>query len=201
MSLRIVLVDDENVLRGALRRVLEWEDDIEVVADVGDPTEVVALVEGHRPDILLSDITMPGMDGIELSRQVLAARPETGVVLLTRHARPGLLREALAAGVRGFLSKDADAGHIAEVLRTVAGGSPYIDSSVAARAVNDANPLTDRELEVLQAARDGAPVREIGQRLHLAPSTVRNYLSEAIGKLAAANRHEAARIAEERGWI
>lgn len=197
----VVLVDDENVLREALSRVLDWEDDIDVVGETGDPHAAAALVRRHRPDVLISDIEMPGKSGLELAAEVLAENPDLPVVLLTRHVKPGLLREALQAGVKGFVGKDASADQIAEVVRTVASGAPFIDSALAAQAMNDDCPLTPREVDVLRVAREGVPVREIGVRLHLATGTVRNYLSDAMGKLDAANRHEAARIAEENDWI
>jgi two-component system response regulator DesR len=144
---------------------------------------------------------MPRMDGIEATTRILEAFPDRAIVLLTRHGRPGLLKRALAAGVRGFVSKSIDPAQLAEVVERVHGGQRYIDSEISAAAMMDDCPLTDRELDALRLTTEGYSVREIGARLHLASGTVRNYLSSAMSKTGTSSRHLAARVARERSWL
>jgi two-component system response regulator DesR len=199
--IRVVLADDEVLIRGALAALLELEDDIEVVAQVSDGDAAVAAVREHRPDVAVFDLEMPGRDGV-LAAQAVRDLPDLVVVLVTRHARPGVLRRALAAGVRGFVPKTTPASRLASILRDVHAGSRYVDSEIAAAALTEgACPLTARELEVLRHALRGGPVATIAKESHLAAGTVRNYLSSAMTKLDVSTRYEAARMAWEEGWI
>ena len=190
--IRVVLADDERLVRGAIATLLNLEDDVEVVAEVGRGDEVVATVVKHRADIAVLDVEMPGMTGLEaaaaLHQEVLG--------------RPGYLRRALAAGARGFLAKDAPVDQLAGAIRTVYRGGRFIDSELAADAMMAGeNPLTAREIDVLRAASTGASVAAIARTLHLSEGTVRNYLSSAISKLGEANRIAAIRKANAMGWL
>ncbi|MGN9914388.1 response regulator transcription factor [Phytohabitans sp. LJ34] len=199
--IRLLLADDEDLLRGALAALLGLEDDIEVVAEASTSTDAVRLAAEHRPDIAVLDLEMPPTDGLRAAEEIRAALP-TRIVLVTRHARPAVLRRALAAGVSGFVPKTTEATRLAEIIRDVAAGRRYVDPEIAASALTeDACPLSERELEVLRASRTGASVREIAAQVHLAPGTVRNYLSSAMTKLGASSRHAAAHHAWQQGWI
>ncbi|GLZ40268.1 response regulator transcription factor [Actinokineospora sp. NBRC 105648] len=197
--IRVVLADDEDLIRGALAALLELEADITVVAQVSDGDAAVAAVAEHAPDIAVLDLEMPRRDGVAAAA---AIGPGTPVVLVTRHARPGVLKRALAAGVRGFVPKTTPASRLASILRDVHAGGRYVDSEIAASALTEDNcPLTTRELEVLRLTRAGGSVLDIASNIHLAHGTVRNYLSSAMAKLHVTSRHDAARIAWEEGWI
>ncbi|MEU4579673.1 DNA-binding response regulator [Nonomuraea sp. ATR24] len=199
--IRLLIADDEDLLRGALAALLGLEEDLAVVAEAATSTDAVRLAREHRPDIAVLDLEMPPADGLRAAETIRAELP-TRIVLVTRHARPGVLRRALAAGVSGFVPKTTPATKLAEIIRAVAAGRRYVDPDIAASALTeDACPLTDRELEVLRASRTGASVNEIAERVHLAPGTVRNYLSSAMAKLGAGSRHAAAHRAWEEGWI
>ncbi|MBS2548644.1 response regulator transcription factor [Catenulispora sp. NL8] len=199
--IRVLLADDETLLRTALVSLLGLSGRIEVVAQAADGLEAVALAGIRTPDVVVLDLEMPGIDGIEAARRVIAARPGQAVVLLTRHGRAGVLRQALAAGVRGFLLKSVDPAELERVIIHVHGGRRWIDAEVSAAAMTDDCPLTDRELDALRLTTEGLTVREISARLHLATGTVRNYLSSAMQKTGGSSRHVAARKAKERGWI
>jgi two-component system response regulator DesR len=199
--IRLLLADDEDMVREALATLLELEPDLTVVAQAGDGERAVALAAEHEPDVVVLDLEMPRLDGVEAARRILAHRP-VPVVLITRHARPGVLRRALAAGVRAFVPKTTRADRLSAILRDVHAGGRYIDSEVAASALGeDACPLTGRELELLRLVREGLSATAIAERVHLAPGTVRNYLSTAMARLGAASRADAARIAYDQGWI
>jgi two-component system, NarL family, response regulator DesR len=199
--IRLLLADDEDLIRGALAALLELEEDLTVVAEASTSTDAVQLARQQRPDIAVLDLEMPPADGLHAAEQIRAALP-TRIILVTRHARPGVLRRALAAGVSGFVPKTTPASRLAEIIRDVAAGRRYVDPDIAASALTeDDNPLTDRELEVLRATRSGASVNEIATQVHLAPGTVRNYLSSAMAKLGVSSRHAAAHRAWEQGWI
>lgn len=199
--IRVLLADDEDLVRGALAALLALEEDLTVVAEAATSTDAVRLAREHRPDVAVLDLEMPPADGLHAAEQIRAELP-TEIVLVTRHARPGVLRRALAAGVSGFVPKTTRAARLAEIIRDVADGRRYVDPDIAASALTeDTNPLTDRELEVLRATRTGASVQEIAAQVHLAPGTVRNYLSSAMGKLGVRSRHAAAHRAWEEGWI
>jgi two-component system, NarL family, response regulator DesR len=199
--IRILIADDEDLLRGSLAALLALEEDIEVVAEASTSTDAVRLAREHRPDIAVLDLEMPPADGLHAAQEI-RAELATHIVLVTRHARPGVLRRALSAGVSGFVPKTTPAARLAEIIRDVAAGRRYVDPDIAASALTEDDcPLTDRELEVLRASRTGASVIEIAAQVHLAPGTVRNYLSSAMSKLGVSSRHVAAHRAWEEGWI
>lgn len=199
--IRLLIADDEDLVRGALVSLLNLEADFEVVAEATTTTEAVALAREHRPDIAVLDLEMPPADGLQAAEEI-RAELATQVVLVTRHARPGVLRRALATGVAGFVPKTTPAERLAQILRDVADGHRYVDPEIAASALTEDDcPLTDRELEVLRAARTGDPVADIADHVHLAEGTVRNYLSSAMTKLDVPTRHAAAHHAWEQGWI
>jgi two-component system response regulator DesR len=199
--IRLLIADDEDLLRGALAALLALEEDLTVVAEASTSTDAVQRAREHRPDIAVLDLEMPPADGLRAAEEIRAELP-TRIVLVTRHARPGVLRRALAAGVSGFVPKTTPAAKLAEIIRDVAAGRRYVDPDIAASALTEDDcPLTDRELDVLRASRTGASVTEIAAQVHLAPGTVRNYLSSAMSKLGAASRHAAAHRAWEEGWI
>ncbi|MFD3309817.1 DNA-binding response regulator [Streptomyces sp. NPDC058694] len=199
--IRLLIADDEDLLRGALAALLGLEQDLVVVAEASTSTDAVRLAREYRPDIAVLDLEMPPTDGLRAAEEIRAELP-TQIVLVTRHARPAVLRRALAAGIRGFVPKTTAATRLAEIIRDVAAGRRYVDPDIAASALTEDDcPLTDRELEVLRAARTGASVVEIAAAVHLAPGTVRNYLSAAMSKLGASTRHAAAHHAWEQGWI
>ncbi|MDN3026407.1 response regulator transcription factor [Streptomyces sp. S.PB5] len=200
--IRLLLADDEDLLRSALAALLSLEDDLTVVAEAATSTEAVRLALELRPDIAVLDLEMPPTDGLRAAEEIRAAGPQTHVVMVTRHARPAVLRRALAAGVRGFVPKTTPASRLAEIIRDIAAGRRYVDPDIAASALTEDDcPLSERELEVLRAARTGASVAEIAEQVHLAQGTVRNYLSAAMSKLGATTRHAAAHHAWQQGWI
>ncbi len=200
--IRVLIAEDQSMVRGALRALLDLEDDIEVVAEVGRGDEVVAAVREHAPDVALLDIEMPGRDGIEAARELAAAEPACRAVILTTFGRPGFLRRAMEVGAAGFLVKDAPVAELARGLRAVMAGERVIDRELAAAALAiGATPLSARAADVLRASRDGATVADVAARLFLSEGTVRNYLSSAMGKTGGRTRVEAARIAEGKGWL
>lgn len=200
--IRILLADDQHLVRGALAALLALEDDFEVVAEVADGAAAVAAAVAQAPDIALLDIEMPGEDGITATRRIRSEAPGVRVLILTTFGRPGYLRRAMDAGARGFVVKDAPAERLASAIRDVYHGRTVVDPQLAvASLASGPSPLTERECEVLRAGADGATVAEIAARLTLSEGTVRNYLSAAIGKTGARNRVEATRIARDRGWL
>ncbi|WP_329198001.1 MULTISPECIES: response regulator transcription factor [unclassified Streptomyces] len=200
--IRILLAEDQSMVREALAALLGLEPDIEVLAQVARGDEVLAAARAHDVNVALLDIEMPGMTGIEAAAALRDALPALRIVILTTFGRPGYLRGAMEAGASAFLVKDAPAAQLAEAVRKVLTGERVIDPTLAAAALAEgANPLTDREREVLRAAEFGATNAELAARLHLSQGTVRNYLSTAIQKLAARNRAEAVRVAREKGWL
>ncbi|MEM1089145.1 MAG: response regulator transcription factor [Pseudomonadota bacterium] len=198
--MRVLIAEDQSMVLGALAALLELEHDIEVVGRATDGREALAKVDELAPDLVLTDIEMPNMTGLELAG-ALQNRDGCRVVILTTFGRPGYLRRALDSGVMGYLLKDAPADQLADALRTVQRGGRVIDPELAAQAWTERDPLTDRERQVLRMAGEGATSGHIANTLHLTQGTVRNYLSEAIGKLGAANRVEAARLARQKGWL
>ena len=199
--IRLLIADDENLLRLALAALLDLEDGLEVVAQADNGTDAVRLALSLKPDVVLLDLEMPGLDGIDTATAILAERPGQAIILLTRHGRPGVLKRALRAGVRGFLGKTVEPERLAQIIVDVHAGNRYVDSEISTAAMIDDCPLTDRELDVLRLTVEGLSVREIGLGLHLAAGTVRNYLSSAMQKTGTSARHEAARAARERGWL
>ena len=202
MVIRVLLADDQALVRGAMGALLDLEPDIEVVAQVGRGDEVVAATRETGVDVCLLDIQMPGIDGVEAARQVRDQLPGVRVVMVTTFDRPGYLRRALDAGAVGFVVKTTPAARLAEAVRRAHAGLRTVDPQLANDLLfSGPNPLTAREQEVLSLARGGEPVARLARKLFLSPGTVRNHLSSAIGKTGAANRVEAARIATERGWL
>ena len=200
--IRVLLAEDQAMIREALAALLSFEDDIEVVAQVGRGDEVTAAALASKPDVALLDIEMPGMDGLTAAAALSQASPGTKIVILTTFGRPGYLRRAMEAGASGFVVKDSPADRLARTIRQVLGGQRVIDPELAAAALSEgASPLTPRERDVLAASRDGAAISEIAAALYLSEGTVRNYLSACIQKTGARNRTEALRVAEERGWL
>ncbi|MGN9806670.1 response regulator transcription factor [Micromonospora sp. L32] len=200
--IRVLLADDEELIRQALAALLGLEDDLEVVAQAADGRSALDAARAHRPDVAVVDLEMPAPGGIELAAELGRALPSCAVVILTGHGRPGHLRQALTAGARGFLPKGAPGGALADVIRRVHAGSRYVDPALAADALTlPPCPLTPRELETLRLAEYGAPVAVIARRTGLAAGTVRNHLSASVQKLGAADRAEAVRIAREAGWL
>lgn len=200
--IRVLLAEDQAMLRGALAALLGLAGDIEVVAQVARADEVVPAALAARPDIALLDIEMPGGDGISAAAELHRHLPACKVLILTTFGRPGYLRRAMESGVVGFLVKDAPAAELASAVRRALAGERIIDPVLATAALSEGNnPLTEREREVLTASAHGAGIAEIADALSLSEGTVRNYLSEAIQKLAARNRVEAAHIAKEKGWL
>ncbi|MEU6995186.1 response regulator transcription factor [Streptomyces sp. NPDC046465] len=202
LMIRILLAEDQAMVREALAALLGLEPDIEVVAQVSRGDEVLAAARERAVDVALLDIEMPGLTGIEAAGELHAVFPELKIVVLTTFGRPGYLRSAMEAGADAFLVKDAPAAQLAAAVRKVLAGERVIDPTLAAAALaGGANPLTDREREVLRAAADGATNAELATALHLSQGTVRNYLSTAIQKLAVRNRAEAVRTARDKGWL
>ncbi|PRZ42743.1 LuxR family two component transcriptional regulator [Antricoccus suffuscus] len=200
-AIRVLLADDETLIRDALRALLNLEGDIDVVAVAGSGEEVLEMTD-LAVDVVVLDLQMPGIDGIETAERLQSTYPDIATMIVTGHGRPGYLRRALAAGVRGFLPKTVSATVLASVVRTVHEGGRYVDPELAAEAISAGDsPLTPREADVLELSGAGAPIEEVAQRAHLSPGTVRNYLSSAMGKLDATNRHEAVQIARRHGWI
>jgi two-component system response regulator DesR len=200
--IRVLLAEDQGMMRGALALLLDLEPDLEVVAQVGAGTEVVPAALAHRPDIALLDIEMPGRSGLDAAADLRTALPDCRILILTTFGRPGYLRRAMEAGASGFLVKDGPVDQLAAAIRRILDGERVVDPALAAAALSAGpNPLTDRERDVLAAAADGSTIADIAGRLHLSESTVRNYLSAAIGKTGARNRIEAVQAARTHGWL
>ncbi|MFD9488917.1 response regulator [Streptomyces sp. NPDC059991] len=200
--IRLLLAEDQSMVREALAALLGLEPDFEVVAQVARGDEVLGAARAFTPDVALLDIEMPGKTGIEAAAELHKELPALKIVVLTTFGRPGYLRSAMESGADAFLVKDAPAAQLAAAVRKVLAGERVIDPTLAAAALAEgANPLTDRERDVLRAAANGATNAELARTLSLSQGTVRNYLSMAIQKLAARNRAEAVGIAREKGWL
>jgi two-component system, NarL family, response regulator DesR len=200
--IRLLLADDQGLIRGALAALLALEDDFEVVATVGRGDEVVDAAKAHHADVALLDIEMPGIDGLAAAGVLAQEVPECRALILTTFGRPGYLRRAMESGAGGFVVKDAPPEQLADAIRRVAAGERVVDPVLAAATLaTGESPLTARERDVLIAARPGITVSEIAKRLFLSEGTVRNYLSAAMAKVGARNRAEAVRTADERGWL
>ncbi|TAN07902.1 MAG: response regulator transcription factor [Rhodanobacteraceae bacterium] len=199
--MRVLLAEDQAMVRGALAALLALEPDIEVLGSAADGEAAWREVQRLKPDILISDIEMPGLTGLELAQRIQRHELPIKVVIVTTFARSGYLRRALDAGVSGYLLKDAPAEKLADSLRLVQRGGRAIDPELALEAWTEADPLNDRERQVLRLAGEGQSAGDIASKLNLSHGTVRNYLSEAIGKLGVANRIEAYRLARQKGWL
>ncbi|OXM44581.1 response regulator transcription factor [Amycolatopsis alba] len=200
--IRVLLADDQAMVRGALATVLGLETDIEVVAQVGSGDEVLQRAKETAPDVALLDVQMPGKDGLEAAAELHGALPSCRIIICTTFGRPGYLSRAMAAGAAGFVVKDAPPEQLVDAVRRVHRGLRVVDPALAAESLaTGASPLTGRERDVLRAAKDGSTVADIAGALHLSEGTVRNHLSAAIGKTGARTRAEAVRLAEEHGWL
>ncbi|HEX2586089.1 MAG TPA: response regulator transcription factor [Steroidobacteraceae bacterium] len=198
-KIRVVIAEDQEMVLGALAALLEMEGDIVVVAQARNGKQAVAAVSTHKPDVLITDIEMPEMTGIEAATQLKGS--STRVIIVTTFARPGYLRRAMEAGANGYLLKARPARELADAVRRIHKGMRVIDPDLATEVWGESDPLTDRERQVLRLAAEGVSTEVIAKQLHLSAGTVRNYLSEAIDKLGATNRIDAARIAREKGWL
>lgn len=199
--IRVVIAEDQAMVLGALAALLETETGLQVVGQAAGGTQALALVRALEPDVLVTDIEMPGGSGLDVAAEIRREGRSTRVVILTTFARPGYLRRALDAGAAAYLLKDAPAAELADAIRRVHAGLRVVDPALAADAWSEADPLTDRERQALGLASDGLSTSDIAAALQLSEGTVRNYLSEAISKLGAKNRVEAANLARARGWL
>jgi two-component system, NarL family, response regulator DesR len=202
MTIRLLIADDQALVRGALAALLQLEDDLDVVVEVSRGDEVVPAALEHRPDVALLDVEMPGIDGLAAARLLKKALPKCQVLMVTTFGRPGYLKQAMSAGASGFVVKDTPARQLADAVRRVHSGLRVVDPTLAAESLTQGDsPLTEREGEVLQAARAGGTVADIAGALFLSEGTVRNHLSSAIGKTGARTRAEAVRVAVDNGWL
>ena len=199
--IKVLIAEDQSLILGALAALLDMEEDIEIVARAANGKDALKLALETRPDVVVTDIEMPGMTGLEFAGALREKEHPARIIIVTTFARPGYLRRALSVGVRGYLLKDAPADQLAEAIRNVHRGGKAISPELAAEAWDTEDPLNDRERQVLRLAGEGLSSGDIAKQLFLSEGTVRNYLSEAIGKLRAANRIEAARIARQKGWL
>ena len=201
MTISVVLAEDQGMVLGAFAALLRLEPDLEVVATATDGPAALAAVLEHRPDVLVTDVEMPGMTGLDVAAALHRDGPPTRIVIVTTFGRSGYLRRAMDSGVSAYVLKDAPIDQLVDVVRRVHAGERVVDPQLAMAAWDAADPMTDRERDVLRLAADGLPNTDIAARLHLAEGTVRNYLSTAITKVGARNRIEAARLARDRGWL
>jgi two-component system response regulator DesR len=200
-AIRVVLAEDQAMVLGAFAQLLALEPDVDVVATATDGARALAAVAEHDPDVLVTDVEMPGQSGLDVAAELRRRGARTRIVIVTTFARSGYLRRALESGVAGYVLKDAPIDQLADTVRRVHTGERVVDPALAVAAWDGADPMTDRERDVLRLAADGLPNSEIATRLHLAEGTVRNYLSTAITKLGVRNRIEASRVARDRGWL
>ncbi|MGH2356058.1 MAG: response regulator [Chloroflexota bacterium] len=202
MTVRVLLAEDQAMVRGALSALLSLEEDIEIVAEASRGDEVLPAALDTLPDVALLDIEMPGGDGLAAAAELKARLPSCRAIILTTFGRTGYLKRAMESGAVAFLLKDSPATELAAAIRRVMNGERVVDPALAASALSErGNPLTDRERDVLIASADGATIQDVAAKLHLSEGTVRNYVSTAIQKLGTRNRVEAARLAEQKGWL
>jgi two-component system response regulator DesR len=200
--IKVLLADDEELIRSALAALLDLEPDLQIVAQAADGRAAIELALRHRPDVAVVDLEMPELDGLGVVAELARALPSCAAVILTGHGRPPHLKPALEAGAKGFMPKGSPGGALADVIRRVHAGGRYVDPSLAAEALTAPEcPLTERELEVLRVAGTDMPLAEVARRAHLSHGTVRNHMSAIVAKLGAANRSEAYRAAREQGWV
>ncbi|KKO52639.1 response regulator transcription factor [Paenibacillus sp. DMB20] len=201
MSISVLIAEDQRMLRGALALLLDFEEDIQVVGQAGDGREALDQIARLKPDVCLLDIEMPVMSGLEVAEALQTQQLPCRVIILTTFARPGYFERAVQAGVQGYLLKDEPSDRLAEAIRRVMEGRREVSPELVFGTVREANPLTEREREILRLAAEGKSSSEIASVLHLSYGTVRNYMSEAFNKLEAKNRIEAISLAQEKGWI
>lgn len=199
--IRIIIAEDQRLLRGAMASLLGLEPDIEVVGEAGDGEEALRLIDSLQPDVCLMDIEMPKLSGLDVAERLHASGSPCRVVILTTFARPGYFERGVQAGIRGYLLKDEPVDKLAEAMRRVMQGQREVSPELAFGSLREENPLTAREREILRLAAGGGSAGEIAEHLHLSYGTVRNYISEILGKLSVKSRIEAVRLAEEKGWI
>jgi len=199
--IKVLIAEDQAMVLGALAALIDIEPDLEVVAQASSGSDAMKAALTLKPDVVVTDIEMPGLSGLELAMELRQRGSTARVIILTTFARPGYLRRALDAGANGYLLKDAPSSRLADAIRRVHGGGRAVDPELAAEAWSESDPLTDRERQVLRLAAEGHAGAEIAEQLELSEGTVRNYLSDAISKLGAKNRVEAARIARVKGWL
>ncbi|WLD92603.1 response regulator transcription factor [Alkalihalobacillus sp. AL-G] len=199
--MHIVIAEDQGMLRGAISRLLAMEDDIKIVGETDNGEEALQLIQKHKPDIALLDIEMPTLSGLEVAEKLKAAVSDCKVVIVTTFARSGYLQQAVKAGVQGYLLKDTPVSELAESLRKINAGRRVFSPHLTFSMMEETNPLTERESEILGRLKDGDSVKDISNKLFLSPGTVRNYISEVIQKLEAKNRIDAVTIAENKGWL
>jgi two-component system response regulator DesR len=199
--LRILVVEDQALVRGAIASLLQLDPEIEVVGQASNGQETLHMLDEVKADIVLTDIEMPEMTGLELAGELRRVRPELKVVIMTTFSKSGYIRRALDLGVKAFVLKEAPTDYLVDALRRVQAGNRVIDPELALMALDDNDPLTDKERKAIRLAGEGLKTTEIATKLYLSEGTVRNYLSEAIAKLNAVNRVDAARIAKQKGWI
>lgn len=199
--IRVLLAEDQTMMLEAIALILELEDDIEVVGRIGDGREALALLEQVRPNVLVTDVEMPGLSGLELAHQAAAKAPECRIIVLTTFSRSGYLRRALELGISGYLLKDSSPAELANAIRHVHAGGRWIDPELAQKAWTHRDPLTERQRAVLQLVEQGRSNAEVAGKLGLSEGTVRNYLHDAMNRLDADNRTDAVRIAREQGWL
>ena len=199
--IKVLIAEDQALVRGAISTLLSLEDNIEVVAEAANGQEAFALAEIHQPDIVLTDIEMPLMTGIELAEKLASSHAQINTVIMTTFSRSGYIKRALKSGVMGFILKEADSDELVAAINTVSAGTKVFDAELALCALDDNDPLSEKERKALKLASDGLKTAEIADKLYLSQGTVRNYLSEAISKLNATNRVDAARIARQKWWL
>ncbi|NQX46731.1 response regulator transcription factor [Paenibacillus tritici] len=197
----IIIAEDQRLLRGAMASLLDLEDDIEVAGEAGDGAEALALIERLQPDVCLMDIEMPLMSGLEVAEILKSRGCATKIIILTTFARPGYFERGVKAGIQGYLLKDEPVDKLADAIRRVMAGGREVSPELVFGSLREENPLTDREREILKLAAAGRSAGEIASALHLSYGTVRNYISEILGKLQVGSRIEAVRLAEEKGWM
>jgi len=199
--IKILIAEDQSMVLGALSALLSLEPDINVVASAADGQQALELIKHHEVDIVITDIEMPNMTGIELAQALKEQQHQAKVMVLTTFTRSGYLRRAMDAGVKGYLLKDAPSDSLAQAVRSINEGKVIVAPELITQAWGNSDPLTDKERKVLRLAFDGKSTEQISQEIFLSPGTVRNYLSEASSKLGAKNRIDAARIAKQNGWL
>ncbi|WAA10031.1 response regulator transcription factor [Fervidibacillus albus] len=199
--IRVLIAEDQRMLRGALASLLDLEDDIEIVAEVDNGKEAIEKIKTINPDISLLDIEMPMMSGLDVAEEVKRIGMDCRIIILTTFARPGYFERAIKANVFGYLLKDGSIEELVTAIRNVMQGEKIYSKELMIASITEENPLTDKEIEILQLSAIGKSTKDMAKILYLSPGTIRNYLSEINQKLGTKNRIEAISVAEEKGWI